>query len=405
MKIAKQIFLISINTLILLFISSCSKEETEIEIESYFEITETQLFSPPEETEFEIDISTNTDWKIISNPDWLEVVKEVDYNINRLHITVFENEDYSSREGKIKIKTTGDIYEVEVRQGAFYEDFRKGYINYDPVGYQGNAVFTVFTQSEAKPDYYWGFTIRHEQNLSDDVYVDQFRITYCEEFRYNGEEMIPTEITLLHFGESEFTYRKNGASNFTGGFHGNETLEEIEFFIDNTVMTDLSTAFAMKPCEEFSYKQKSMMHKDDMSHGEEAEHIKQTTIKDGGYTTKNTLIGKENISLSTCYGSLVSVSIDIGQNGYTDNFDESVTFNQNGDRKMEEVNNKIFLWSETNQLSTKIESIFSINDNSSKQYIWDTQYYSKYYRYLQNVDLAIGETWDFETKVTFNKMR
>ena len=405
MKIAKQIFLISITAFILLFISSCSKDETEFEVESYFEIAETQLFAPPEETEYEIDISTNIDWKIVSTPSWIEVTSEINYSINKLHITVFENETYSSRAGTVEVKTVGATFKIEINQGTFYEDFRKCYVNYDPVGYQGNAVFTVFTQSESKPEYYWGFTIRHEQNLSDAVYTDQFRITYCEEFIYDGEEMKPTETTILHFGESEFAYKKNGVTYFTGGFHGKETLEEIDFFIDNDILKNHTTAFTMRPCEEFSYLQKSIMLKDDISHGEEAEHIKHTTFKEGGYFTRNTLIGREAISMNICYGSLVSASIDIGEKGYTDNISESVTFNQNGNRKMEEVNNRIFLWSEALQLFTKIESIFSINNNSSKQYIWDTEFYSKYYRYIQNVDLDIGEEWNFETRVTFDKIR
>ncbi|MFK7749112.1 MAG: BACON domain-containing protein [Kordia sp.] len=403
MKIAKHIFLISINVFMLLLISSCSEEDTEIE--SYFEITETQLYAPPEETEFNIDISTNVNWKIVSTPDWIQVMPEVDYNINKLQITVFENEGYSSREGKIKIKTTGTVFEIEIRQGTFYEDFRKCYVTFEASGYQGNSVFTVYTQSDAKPDYYWGFTIRHEQNLSDEVYSDQYRISSCEEFMYNGYEMIPTETTILHIGESEFAYKKDDASYFTGGFHGNETLEEINFFIDNDLITNLSSEFTMRPCEEFSYLQKSIMHKNDISHTEEATHIKRTTIKDGGYNTKNTLIGIETVSMNICYGSIVSVSIDVGEKGYTDNFNESITFNQNGNRKMEEVNDIMFLWSNDSQLSTKIKSVFSIHNNSSKQYIWDTQYYSKYYRYIQNVDLGIGEVWNFETKVIFNKMR
>lgn len=404
MKINGWIFIISINILVALLFSSCSKEETENEIELYFEIDETQLFAPPEKTEFEIDIFTNTNWKLVSNPDWVEVVSKVDYNIGKLEITVFENENYSSREGKIKIKTINDTFEIQVNQGNFYEDFRKCYVTYDPIGFQGNSIFKVYTQSQTEPNYYWGFTIQHEQNLSDEVYTDQFRIAHCEEFRYNGEEMIPTESSILSIGESEFTYKRIGASGFTGGVHGDEILEEVNFFIDNNLITDLSSEFTMRPCETFTYMQMSIMYKDDISHSEEAEHIKRTSFSDSGYFTRNVLIGKDVVPMNICYGSIVSISTDVGARGYSSDDNGLVIFNRDSNRELEEVNDLIFLWNQSTELSATIKSVFSINNDSSKQYIWDTPYYSKYYRYLQNINLDIGEVWNFETKVTFQKL-
>jgi hypothetical protein len=143
--------------------------------------------------------------------------------------------------------------EVDNYQASFPEEFEKCYVTLDPVGHEGNHLFKVYTQSTTKPNYYWGFTIAREQNLSNDIYSDQYIILYCKEFVFKGKEMLPTGYTLLHHGESEFTYKRLGASEPTGGFHGREKFTEISFLIDGNLINDSTTEFKMKGCKSFTY--------------------------------------------------------------------------------------------------------------------------------------------------------
>lgn len=340
MKISKQIFLIS-TSIFLIFLYA------KYQNEPYFETSETQSYDPPK--------------------------KETDLEINNY-------------------------------RANFTEKFKKCYVTFDPVGFEGNHLFTVYTQSNTKPNYYWGFAIAHEKNLSHNVYSDQYRITYCKEFTYNGEKMIPTGAMLLYFGESEFVYKRSGASDFTGGFHGREKNIEVSFLIDGNVIKDTTTEFKMSACKSFTYKQKSIMYRDDNIHTEDAEHIKITKISDGGYFTKNTITAKNNIPINTCFGSIASISIDVAQQGFTSNPDNVTIFNRDGNKKLEGYNNMLFMWNDKKKLSVNIKSKFSFYNKYATQYIWDKQYYGKYYRYFQNTSLGKGESWVFETKVTFDKL-
>ncbi|WP_405301277.1 hypothetical protein [Kordia sp.] len=294
--------------------------------------------------------------------------------------------------------------DINTNQESFTEEFKKCYVTFDPEGHKGNHLFKVYAQSTTKPNYYWGFTIAREQDLSDDIYSDQYRILYCKEFVYKGKEMFPTGYTLLHHGESEFTYKRLGASEPTGGFHGREKFTEISFLIDGNLINDSTTEFKMRGCKSFTYIQKSIMYREDNAHTEDATHLKTTKISDGGYFTKNTITAKDMIPMNTCFGSVVSVSVDVVEKGSAANHENVVSFNQDGKRKLEGYSDELFVWNDTKKLSANIESKFSIYNVYATQYIWDTQHYGKYYRYFQNINLNAGESWFFETKVTFDKL-
>lgn len=303
-----------------------------------------------------------------------------------------ETQSYTSQEG------------TDVETNTLTGEFKKCYVTFDPVGHKGNHLFKVYTQSSTKPEYYWGFSIVREKDLSDDVYSDQYRIIYCKEFTFNGREMLSTGSTLLHYGESEFTYKRLGASEPTGGFHGREKFTEISFLIDDNLINDSTTEFKMRGCKSFTFMQKSIMYREDNAHTEDATHLKTTKISDGGYFTKNTITAKDMIPMNTCFGSIASVSIDVAKQGSVDNQENTVRFNQNGKRKLEGYNDVLFVWNDTKKLSANIESKFSIYNKYATQYISDTKDYKKYYRYFQNINLNKGQSWSFETKVIFDKL-
>ena len=294
--------------------------------------------------------------------------------------------------------------EINVHQSSLNKKFKKCYVTFDPDGCEGNHLFKVFIQNNTNSNYYWGFNIAREQNLSDKVYSDQYRIINCKEFIYNGKKMLPTGSTLLDSGESEFTYKRIGASNPTGGFHGREKFTEISFFTDGNLLNDITTEFEMRGCETFTYIQKSIIYRDDYSHTEDAAHLKITKFSDSGYLTKNTITAKVVIPINTCFGSLVSFSLDVAEKGSASNHEKVVIFNQDGNRKLEGYCDMLSVWNDSKKLSANIESMFSIYNDYATQCIWDHRYYGKYYRYFQNISLNKGESWSFETKVTFNKL-
>ncbi len=397
MKTPKRIFLISINIFVVLLIFLCEGDQNEF----FSEISEIQLYAPQKGADLEVNMSTNTDWKIISQPEWLKVISKDD---EHLSISVFENKNNFLRNGKIKIKSDNHTFEIDIHQASFTEEFEKCYVTFDPVGFKGNHLFTVYTQSNKKPNYYWGFVIAHEQNLSVSIYSDQYRIIYSKEYVYNGEKMIPTGAMLLHFGESEFAYKRYDASDYTGGYHGREKFKEVSFFIDDNLINDVTTEFKMKVCERFTYTQKSIMYRDDDAHTEDATHIKITEILDSGYFTKNTITAKEDIPFNVCYGSIASISTDVAEKGYAANYEDVVSFNKDESTKLEGFCDKLSMWNDRKKLSVNIESVFGIYNDYATQEIWDNKYYGKYYRHLQYVKLSAGESWSFETKVTFDKL-
>lgn len=294
--------------------------------------------------------------------------------------------------------------EINVHQSSLNKKFKKCYVTFDPDGCEGNHLFKVFIQNNTNSNYYWGFNIAREQNLSDKVYSDQYRIINCKEFIYNGKKMLPTGSTLLDSGESEFTYKRIGASNPTGGFHGREKFTEISFFTDGNLLNDITTEFEMRGCETFTYIQKSIIYRDDNVNIEDALHQKTTTISNSGYLTKNIITAKAPLPINTCFGSLVSLSTDLTAKAFANNQENVVFFNQDGNKKLEDYCDNLVVWSDKNKLSANIESVFSVYNDYATQYIWDHKFYGKYYRCFQNISLNKGESWSFETKVTFNKL-
>jgi hypothetical protein len=109
----------------------------------------------------------------------------------------------------------------------------------------------AYVQNEANPKYYFGFEICHEIDASELVYANLYRLRYCYMYEFDGTVMSNTGIQYLTAGESEFVYRTDGKADFTGGFHGDEQLTEINFYLDGVRLTDLVTPFALRECSEF----------------------------------------------------------------------------------------------------------------------------------------------------------
>lgn len=294
------------------------------------------------------------------------------------------------------------------------QNFEKCYVTYKTKGFNDKEKFIVYIQNKIYPLYYYGFEISHELDTSLQSYTNQFRLQKALIYEFDGEIMYPIGLTALAIGESECVYKAINAIDFTGGFHGDEQLYEVNFFIDDVRLSkkELSKNFYLKPCTEFSYVQKSNMHKTfrrsalqnrNKIEQVEAIHFKHSIFKNSGYETHNRLEWLDSLSVETGYMSISSISIDMGEFCQSDKY-QIYRLNRKSDRKLQEVNDNIHIWNETNKTYAKIRSEFNLHNDLAIQFIWDVPNYNKYYRNLV-LDIPIlvskGDVWKSSTYIEF----
>lgn len=280
------------------------------------------------------------------------------------------------------------------------------YLSYE-LKEQDKGRFTVFVQDSKNKQIYYGFEIGFEKDTSDSVYSSQYRLQKANVYKFNDSIMIDQGIAVLTKGESEFVYKTSGKLDFSGGFHGNEQLINISFFVDNNVL-NLEKSFNLMHCNSFKYVQKSTIHESasitngiNKDHPIESIHTKTTSFGDSGYETTNKIEWEKNLKLDEVYGSLVCLSTDFGGFGKSNSID-TVKFDTKGGYKLESKDKSMIIWNTKNNTKAFIESNFSIFDNTSTQRIWDHETYNKYYRGTGKVYTNINDTWIFQTKVKFN---
>ncbi|WP_372935599.1 hypothetical protein [Mariniphaga sediminis] len=294
------------------------------------------------------------------------------------------------------------------------DDFNRCYVTYNNREIDDQTKFIIYVQNNVNPIYYFGFEITHDIDTSEQVYSNQFRLKRAFIYVFNGKKMRSTGLVALAPGESECVYKALNAIDFTGGFHGDEKLIEINFYIDGIQLspTDLSESFYLRPCSAFSYIQKSSMHKtprkndpQDFDHKIEAIHFKNTTFNNSGYTTYNTIEWCDNIPIEIGYMSISAIGIDMGEFGQSDKY-QVCKFNRASDHKLKEINNNVHLWNEANSTYAKVKSEFNISEDSAIQFVWDVINYNKYYRNIVTnapINVTRGDIWNSTTMVEFGK--
>lgn len=111
--------------LALISLLSCSKDidssnnSEEEETNYYFNLSQTQINSSSSETEFTINISTNTNWELLSKSDWVEVTPENGSQDIELKITLSENTSSNSRISDVKFKSLQNTYTLNISQQSF----------------------------------------------------------------------------------------------------------------------------------------------------------------------------------------------------------------------------------------------------------------------------------------------
>jgi hypothetical protein len=318
-----------------------------------------------------------------------------DLDISLLYFNTLESVD-------LELKKDTDSVDVST--------FKKAYVTFEPTGFGGNEKFIAYVQNEANPKYYFGFEICHEIDASELVYANLYRLRDCYMYEFDGTVMSNTGIRYLTAGESEFVYRTDGKADFTGGFHGDEQLTEINFYLDGVRLTDLVTPFALRECSEFSYIQKSTMHETaatggivNPAHPIEAIHHKYSIFSDSGFQTRNRVIWQAAVDIAICYGTLHTLGTDIGGKGQTDRYIIE-TFDESGGHRLDGQYKYAHVWNEANEASAYVESEFDVFDDTANQFIWDTATYNKYYRDTGPQLPSINDEWNFRSKVKFNKL-
>jgi hypothetical protein len=282
---------------------------------------------------------------------------------------------------------------------------KHNYVSYKAEDDSTSTLMVYIADNNQKNSYY-GFEIGFEKDTSDLIFSNQYRLKGCEIYKLVGSQMVSTGLTALTKGENEFVYKTPNKVDFTGGYHGDEQLIEVNFLIDNEEI-ELRNNFELMPCKEFVYIQKSSMHESsskvdgiNYNHPVEAIHIKKTCFNNNGYTTSNTIKWQKDLELQTVFGSLVCIDRDFGGYGKSQSMD-TIKFNLDGKKKLRSNDKSITLWNTRNKTKVNISSDFSINNDLSYQWIWDHKVYNKYYRDIGKVKAKKGDEWLFITKVKF----
>lgn len=314
-------------------------------------------------------------------------------------------------EGDVKTSYKEYIKGILKKQIIDFNDYARTYVSLDITGSSTeNERFSIYTRNK-NTDEYLCFNVEHE--VIPEIYSDQWRLVESVFYKYDGVSMTPINLKALTSGESESVYKRQNFDDFSGGYHGDEIVTNIKFYIDNIKIQDGDLLnFDLKPCDEFSYRQISTVHTAPFQGVEaqgnpvEAIRHKITKFQNMSYETFCRYIWQIDINdFESFFLNMSSIALDIGE--YGENFElENVLFNEDGSRRLKKKGKWIRQYSPQNNTAVVIESETNINDDIAEQQIWDVSAYHKYYRDVnpeRNLIANAGDIWEGKTKVTFYK--
>lgn len=289
------------------------------------------------------------------------------------------------------------------------------YVSCNPTGYNTRELITFYVR-RGNSSRYIGHFVRHDYDMDDLVYSDQFRIAYAHEYSYAGGVMTLVASNTLQGGESECVYQQiqtpSPKADFTGGVHGDEVYESFGLYLDG-VKKDIDVAFDLIPCKSAHYTQKSTMHEAPnvgptpvVGHPEQAIHYKKTVFGDSGYTTYNVLEWIVSIEIFWYHG----ISC-IGKMQATEAYDEEFqveAMTASNVFKFEKVNQRLIEYYNTTtsnaaSVTATIDSA-TFADNLCEVFVDDRNVDSKYYRMTTQEDTVIGQKDSSVMKVTYHRL-
>ncbi len=309
-------------------------------------------------------------------------------------------------------QSSENIITSYVSKNQIETEYSEVFLTYNPTGFSGNELIRVFVKRKGKNSY-TGYDIRHYIDTDPQVYLDYWRIGEANEYEYDGDVMTLVQNNALEAGESEFTFLVSGKADHTGGFHGDEMVTSIEFYIDGVQKT-FSNSFELLPCTSFSYVVKSTLHETmDVGtpntpiagHPVIANHVKHTLFRDSRYIVKNLLEFTESFSIIRLYTGISCVGKIQALKGFNDYY-ESANFSGSSSHFLNQVNRREFYaQNESNNLSAFVTSKLLLpeeDDSLCTMFVWDRTNDSKYYRHTPQRTVQIGDIWKTEMEVIFS---
>lgn len=303
---------------------------------------------------------------------------------------------------------TQEVKQLDKRPRMFYT-FTKASTIWDC-----HSHFVVYQQIAGNK--YAGFIIGLYQlgksNSNPDALSYLWRIIRVLEFEYNGITMSPTGNVLIAYGESEFVMRQTSPAktDFTGGYHGDETFDVTggfaEFYIDNVLTAVPAADVPLTECKAFYYHQRAALYETNNSdEGDDAStvgttfgwHVKKTTFLNGGYRTENRVDFTRQIPF---YAYMGIVCTDRWASDYARGELDPLTAMGTGTP----VQTQQFLAYGTHEIlyqnaiyQTTVSSRVDFGDDDSKNQlvVYNATQYNKFYRRTQDiagVDKIAGET-------------
>ena len=277
-------------------------------------------------------------------------------------------------------------------------------------------------------DNLWGrFDIGHENNHSDEPYVDYWRINesyLC--IRNDDQTFTETASKLVVGAENEMALSFSGMGDFTGGYHGDERIDldsgcYVTFIVDGQEysITDLVSLGTIE-CDEFSYREASQLfasYSYNANHLPIAKHTKMTRFKNKGFVTTNyigidlTGFDHDTIRIIQPFTGLFCIASAFASVAVSDIGTEYTATHPVSTTTLAEEMNVYSLRAKTykNNNSCEMDSkLLHTNIDAYKNPpidvdMMDRQTDLKYYSYLPiNTDVATGDYFATESMITFD---
>lgn len=270
---------------------------------------------------------------------------------------------------------------------------------------KGNDVVTVYLPTQ-RFGIYIAFNIRHYVSQTDNV--DYWRL--ADTFVCVKSNNLYTNLfQILFSNENEYVLKlKNGTDN-TGGYHGDEILENIYFRADGKIYT-ISELPDELNCNEFEYLEKSSMYANAIGDNSIfATHFKQTIFKDAGYQTINRVLFAKDEVLACVYAGLACIHKNISAEYVA----QDLVLNQTSGSDVQNTITSFVKGQAEVEYSNKNNAagcvcssriISGIDETLLAVTVWDRQADTKYYhRTPENstIQIANGDEISAECKVLF----
>ncbi len=291
----------------------------------------------------------------------------------------------------------------------------QSFISYNPSGYkQYTSIIVYLPYPNTK--YYAGFGIGHCKDTSTLVFSNQYRLLEGYQYQYEGGKMIKTDRQILISAESESVYKAKNRADFSGGWHGDEQLQQLRFYLDGKPY-QFTSKVELLPCKEFRYEQESTIHETAKTingvvtpnplHPVEAKHFKNTSFKNTGYETFNRLTWQNTVDVDFWFMGIACVGKASAMTLYNEK--DKIKYNYTGGGKTPMNNVKgakeVFYANDSTGLSAHVTSTLLLPKNQDENCVlkvWDRAKDSKYYRsYKQGKNPEKGEVWESRMTVSF----